>query len=527
MKNSKIIFFIVCLSIFQTTSAQDVPGSFNMDSLQQVLKNIPGLPQGLPFIDTGYFPARTYTEVFKKVQDALKKGLEKGDKKSVVQSYFDLANLYIKSNNPSEARQNLQNSVQVSKQINDKDLLAKAYGSLSMLDDRQGDYKGAYESFRLYTLYKDSLESIANSQKLLQAQLKHDYELKAANAKAGQERKDAAAKRTRNIQYMIIASLGILILAALVIVFIQRKNNKEKHNANLSLQLQKEKAEGALSELKSTQAQLIQSEKMASLGELTAGIAHEIQNPLNFVNNFSEVNKELLLELQEEIDNGAIDVAKHIAADVIANQEKINHHGKRADAIVRGMLQHSRAGTGQKELVDFNALADEYLRLSYHGLRAKDNSFCADFKTDFDEKIGQIEIVPQDISRVLLNIYNNAFYAANEKRQTAGSSYKPLVVVSTKKINSAGGRQQMILTVKDNGNGIAPGTIEKIFHPFFTTKPSGQGTGLGLSISYDIVKAHGGGIKADSTEGESTTFSIQLPFTGNQSHISPVNSINK
>ena len=235
MNNCKFIFLIACLLIFQTVHAQ-VPGSFNMDSLQKVLKNIPGVPQDLPFFDSGYQPAGKYTEMLKQVTEALKKGWKTGDKKSIVQSYFDLANLNMKANNPSEARQNLESSVQVSKQMNDKNLLAKAYSSLSTLDDRQGNYKGAYESFRLYTLYKDSLENIANSQKLMQAQLKHDYELKAANARAAQERKDAAAKRTRNIQYTIIASLGILMLAALVIVFIQRKNNKEKHSANLSLQ---------------------------------------------------------------------------------------------------------------------------------------------------------------------------------------------------------------------------------------------------------------------------------------------------
>ncbi len=270
---------------------------------------------------------------------------------------------------------------------------------------------------------------------------------------------------------------------------------------------QKEELEITLHELKSTQAQLIQSEKMASLGELTAGIAHEIQNPLNFVNNFSEVNKELLIELKEEIDKGNIEDVKLIAENVINNQEKINHHGKRADAIVKGMLQHSRKNTGVKESTDINALADEYLRLSFHGLRAKDKSFNADFKTYFDESIGNLNIVPQDIGRVFINLFNNAFYTVNEKKKTADETYKPLVSIQTKKLNN-----KVEIIVTDNGNGISQDIVDKIFQPFFTTKPTGQGTGLGLSLSYDIItKEHNGTIKAESKEGEGTKFIIQLP----------------
>jgi signal transduction histidine kinase len=258
--------------------------------------------------------------------------------------------------------------------------------------------------------------------------------------------------------------------------------------------------------LKSTQAQLIQSEKMASLGELTAGIAHEIQNPLNFVNNFSEVNKELIGELREEIKKGNIEEVNVIADNIEANQEKINHHGKRADAIVKGMLQHSRTSTGVKELTDINALSDEYLRLSYHGLKAKDNSFNATMKTDFDNRIGKTNIIPQDIGRVLLNLYNNAFYAVNEKKKSAVTGYEPTISVSTKKIGD-----KVEIRVKDNGNGIPQKIADKIFQPFFTTKPTGQGTGLGLSLSYDIVKAHGGEIKVDTKESEGSEFIIQLP----------------
>jgi signal transduction histidine kinase len=259
--------------------------------------------------------------------------------------------------------------------------------------------------------------------------------------------------------------------------------------------------------LRSTQAQLIQSEKMASLGELTAGIAHEIQNPLNFVNNFSEVNEELLTEMKDELSKGKIEDAIALANDVIVNQKKINHHGKRADAIVKGMLQHSRSSSNQKEPTNINALADEYLRLAYHGLRAKDKSFNATMKTDFDETIGNINIVPQDIGRVILNLITNAFYVVNEKSKQNIARYEPTVEVNTRK---EGGK--VLVSVKDNGNGIPQKVLNKIFQPFFTTKPTGQGTGLGLSLSYDIVKAHGGELKVETKEGEGSTFTIQIPI---------------
>jgi signal transduction histidine kinase len=267
-----------------------------------------------------------------------------------------------------------------------------------------------------------------------------------------------------------------------------------------------------LGQLKDTQKQLIQSEKMASLGELTAGIAHEIQNPLNFVNNFSEINKELIEELKSEKSKLKSEEIDELLDDIAANEEKINHHGKRADAIVKGMLQHSQSSVGVKEPTDINALADEYLRLSYHGLRAKDKSFNADFKTDFDNSIGKINIIPQDIGRVLLNLINNAFYAVDERQKitkenlpTGQAGYQPTVFLSTKKTGD-----KVILTVKDNGNGIPQNIVDKIFQPFFTTKPTGQGTGLGLSLSYDIIKAHGGEIKVETKEREGTTFIIEL-----------------
>ena len=305
-------------------------------------------------------------------------------------------------------------------------------------------------------------------------------------------------------QYTLLGGLAVFVL----IGFILYRNNLHKKKANTLLQQQKEKVESTLSELKSTQAQLIQSEKMASLGELTAGIAHEIQNPLNFVNNFSEVNKELIEELKSQKSKLKSEEQDEILNDIAANEEKINHHGKRADAIVKGMLQHSRTSSGQKEPTDINSLCDEYLRLSYHGMRAKDKSFNAEMKTDFDETIGKINVVPQEIGRVLLNLFNNAFYAVSERLRQAqpDSQFKPLVFIKTKKADN-----RVIITVSDNGNGIPDSIKEKIFQPFFTTKPTGQGTGLGLSLSYDIIKAHGGEIKVETKEGEGSEFAIQLP----------------
>ncbi|WP_232304832.1 sensor histidine kinase [Maribacter thermophilus] len=280
-------------------------------------------------------------------------------------------------------------------------------------------------------------------------------------------------------------------------------------NEKLELKVKERTSElnQSLEELKATQSQLIQSEKMASLGELTAGIAHEIQNPLNFVNNFSEVSNELIDEMNEELDKGDLEEVKAISLDIKQNLEKINHHGKRADNIVKGMLQHSRSSSGTKEPTDINALADEYLRLAYHGLRAKDKSFNAELITDFDESIGKVNIVPQDMGRVILNLITNAFYAVNEKKQR-DVSFKPIVTVSTKKSD-----EHITISVSDNGDGIPEKVKEKIFQPFFTTKPTGQGTGLGLSMSYDIItKGHSGELLVTTQQGEGTTFKIIFPL---------------
>ena len=295
--------------------------------------------------------------------------------------------------------------------------------------------------------------------------------------------------------YALVAGLGVLLVIGLLLY----RNNRKEQRTNKVLA-------STLTNLKSTQSQLIQSEKMASLGELTAGIAHEIQNPLNFVNNFSEINRELVDELKAELTTGNIQSANDIADSIRDNEEKIHHHGKRADAIVKGMLQHSRTGSGKKEPTDINALAEEYLRLTYHGLKAKDRAFNAETKTDFDNSIGKINVIPQDMGRVILNLITNAFYVVSEKQKLGANGYKPAVTVITKKQNGKVG-----ITVKDNGNGIPQKILDKIFQPFFTTKPTGQGTGLGLSLSYDIVKAHGGEIKVNTKENEGTEFTILLP----------------
>lgn len=279
---------------------------------------------------------------------------------------------------------------------------------------------------------------------------------------------------------------------------------------------QKEELEHTVEELKSTQALLIQSEKMASLGELTAGIAHEIQNPLNFVNNFAEVNGELIDEIVQEIQAGNKEEALHIAKDIRENEQKISYHGKRAEAIVKGMLQHSRTSSGLKEPVNINELADEYLRLSYHGLRSKDNSLVASIKTEFDPSLAKINIIEQDIGRVLLNLYNNAFYAVTERRKTllqnqpegVKLAYEPAVTVKTQRRMG-----KVEITVTDNGNGIPERILDKIFQPFFTTKPTGQGTGLGLSLSYDIVKAHGGELTVKTKEVQDDDPPGTQPFT--------------
>jgi signal transduction histidine kinase len=353
-----------------------------------------------------------------------------------------------------------------------------------------GNTDSAFFYLKVSKAVGDSLQKDRNEKLSIYQNINLDENLR--QAKQAQE---IETTKNRIRTYSLVIGLGMLS----VLAFVLYRNSSQKQKANVVL-------EKTLSDLKSTQSQLLQSEKMASLGELTAGIAHEIQNPLNFVNNFSEVSNELMDEMNIEIEKGDFNEAKIISLDIKQNLEKINYHGKRADAIVKGMLQHSRRSNGVKEPTDINALADEYFRLAYHGLRAKDKSFNATMKTDFDPSIGKMNIVPQDIGRVILNLITNAFYVVNEKNRSGIENYEPTVSVSTKKSGHT-----ILISVKDNGNGIPQKLVDKIFQPFFTTKPTGQGTGLGLSLSYDIVKAHGGELKVATKEGVGAEFIILLP----------------
>ncbi len=389
---------------------------------------------------------------------------------------------------------------------------AIVYRIISDCYESLGSYDSSFVYLKFATILNDKLEQ-AERKKIQEFQIAGFQE----TLKNQELEKEKIQTQNKIRTYGMLAGLFILSVIGFILY---RNNQKEKKAKNI--------LEKTLTALKATQSQLIQSEKMASLGELTAGIAHEIQNPLNFVNNFSELNSELIVELKDELEKGNLEDVKTIVTDIDENEQKIHHHGKRADAIVKGMLQHSRSSSGKKELTDINALADEYLRLAYHGLRAKDKDFNATMKTDFDESIGNINIVPQDIGRVILNLITNAFYVVNEKKtlqqaclpdrlaqgesqemtsfEKMSSLYEPTVSVATRKSGD-----KILISVKDNGNGIPQKILDKIFQPFFTTKPTGQGTGLGLSLSYDIVKAHGGELKVETKEGEGSEFTIQLP----------------
>ncbi len=354
------------------------------------------------------------------------------------------------------------------------------------------DADSAVKYWKIYAAANDSLNSARANQQI---------QMLTLEAQQRQWDIEQARKNARN-KWQTLMLIGGLLSAILILTLMARASRRRKRDHDKLAQ--------AYSELRSTQQQLIQSEKMASLGELTAGIAHEIQNPLNFVNNFSEVNKDLLDEVKIQNSKFKNEELDDVLNDIYQNNEKILHHGKRADAIVKGMLEHSRSSSGEKQSTDINALCEEYLRLAYHGLRAKDKSFNAIIKTDFDQSIGRINIISQDIGRVVLNLINNAFYAVNERSQHAkpDSGYEPTVLISTKKEGD-----KVLISVKDNGNGIPESIREKIFQHFFTTKPPGQGTGLGLSLAYDIVtKGHGGAINVKSNETETgTTFSVLLP----------------
>jgi two-component system, NtrC family, sensor kinase len=379
-------------------------------------------------------------------------------------------------------------------------LLSDCYDSLGMRDS-------TFYFLRLTNRMNDSLFNATNVSAMQEVVFSDQIKEKEQQAnQVLEQEKD----RNRLRLYGFVTAITVFLLVGMLMW----RNSRQKEKAYALLQKQKDetdkqksKVEIALIELRATQAQLIQSEKMASLGELTAGIAHEIQNPLNFVNNFSETNTELIQEAKKEFNSGNSDEVLSILEDIQDNEEKIAYHGKRAESIVKCMLEHSRSSKGEKQVTDINALADEYLRLAYHGFKAKDKRLNATIETSFDESIGKLNIIPQDIGRVLLNLFNNAFYAVQEKMKTAKEGYEPKVEVSSKRQNG-----NIEISVKDNGNGIPAQIVDKIFQPFFTTKPTGQGTGLGLSLSYDIVKAHGGELKVKTDEGKGTAFIILLPL---------------
>jgi signal transduction histidine kinase len=399
-------------------------------------------------------------------------------------------------------------SPQVVRQLAARRQLRDKSAALSTAFAKEGDYAKAYQYFLQYTAYKDSLTAEATTRRLAALEYRQNLLKKEAQIQRLNKERLLRAQAARR-QEQFVVGLGVCVGLLALFAFMLSRNNRAKRLANAQLQEQKNALQEALAELKTAQSQLIQSEKMASLGELTAGIAHEIQNPLNFVNNFSEVSTELLEELLEHRQQPAPDPAleDELLADVHQNLLRINQHGRRASAIVKGMLEHARTSTGQKVPTDVNALLEEYGKLAYHSTRAKDKAFEAKLLLHLDPHLGPVLAVPQDLSRVLLNVFTNAFYAVQQKSRTAGPAYHPEVQVRTERTAS-----HVKIRIRDNGPGI-PATIrQKVLQPFFTTKPTGEGTGLGLSLSYDIItKGHGGTFALASEEGEFTELTITLP----------------
>jgi signal transduction histidine kinase len=437
-------------------------------------------------------------------QTSVKENKESNNIAGEISSNNALASLYDRQKQPDSMLHYATAAMKLAYQLKSVRDITKSTEQVAVAYGILGNNENALKYLTISKKVGDGFQNDRN-EKLLQFQNQNfDEQIKLEKAAL-----ESIITKNKTRTIALVIGLGFLSLLALVFY----RNNRQKQKTNKVL-------ETTLTNLKSTQAQLIQSEKMASLGELTAGIAHEIQNPLNFVNNFSEVSNELLAEMNEELLKGNIEEALAISADFKQNLEKINHHGKRAEGIVKGMLQHSRTSSGKKEPTDINTLCDEYLRLAYHGLRAKDKAFNAELVTDFDKSVGLVNVIPQDLGRVILNLITNAFYAVNEKKSAgvhaersrgakANSTqvYVPTVSIITKKEDDT-----LQIMVKDNGNGMPQEIVDKIFQPFFTTKPTGQGTGLGLSMSYDIVtKGHGGELLVETEEGEGSTFSIELP----------------
>ena len=416
---------------------------------------------------------------------------------------LQMAKLFDKVNNADSSIYYAHKAIGMAKALSFRAAILDATRLLADLYQRRPNIDSAYHYQQLAIRYNDTLFGAAKFNKIQHVLLDEQQH----------QEKLLQEQQAQKDRYRLIAGVAIVVFILVVTVLTwrnnlsQRKKNRILDEQKKLLIQQRDELQATLAELKTTQNQLIQSEKMASLGELTAGIAHEIQNPLNFVNNFAEVNQEMIDELKDELKSGNVDEALALAEEISQNESKISHHGKRADSIVKNMLEHSRAGRGERQLTDINNLTDEFLKLAYHGLRAKDKNFNAEMTTDFEEKLPQVNIVQQDIGRVLLNLFNNAFYSVSQKKKVAADGYKPRVSVTT---SSANGK--VFIKVSDNGNGIPEAIKDKILQPFFTTKPTGEGTGLGLSLSYDIVvKAHGGDIEINSREGQGAEFIVALP----------------
>ena len=437
-----------------------------------------------------YLSMRNYQLANKYFRDAINESLLYNNIYFLVRNYNNLAMLFDTTKQADSCIYYASTSLGLCIKHHFVDFAYEASRLLSKTYETKGKPDSTLKYIKIMLVAKDSVFSQTKGQEF--RQVKFDDVMH-------QQDIEKAKERYQNKVKLIILTSALCVFLLLTFIFYWNARQRQKS---------KIKIENAFKELKTTQSQLIQSEKMASLGELTAGIAHEIQNPLNFVNNFSEVNSELIEEMKEEIGRGNMKEVLTIAANIGENEKKISHHGKRADGIVKSMLQHSQTSTGKKEPADINILADEYLRLAYHGLRAKDKSFNSIMKTNYDESIEKINIIVQDIGRVLLNLYSNAFYAVNEKKGQQDDHYEPTVSVSTKKT-----ADKVFISIKDNGYGIPQKVIGKIFHPFFTTKPTGQGTGLGLSLSYDIIQAHGGELRVHSEEGKGAEFVIVIPST--------------
>jgi two-component system, NtrC family, sensor kinase len=485
--------------------------------------------QSLIYLDTGesYLGLRQFEMAKTAMESSLLYCQKSGYEKYKGLIYYFFGKIEEETLNYSGAKNQYHTSIKTSIQQEGTAYLGKAWQALADLERKTGSIDSsllfAAKAATTFRIMNDST-GLANAYLALSAAfnviglsdsayyyMKEGITLNSAQQKEERVKKFQAVGFEEQLRLQALEAEQIrlrsnirtisLLIGMAVLLFISGLIFKNYQQQKKS----KSEIEKAYTRLKSTQVQLIHAEKMASLGDLTAGIAHEIQNPLNFVNNFSELSNELIDEMREELASGNIPMANEIAGDIKQNLKKIIHHGKRADAIVKGMLQHSRTSSGQKEPTDINALADEYLRLAFHGLRAKDKSFNADFKTSFDPNLKPINVIPQDIGRVFLNLINNAFFAVNKKAKENINGYKPGVVISTQQQDGI-----VRISIRDNGTGIPSEIKGKIFQPFFTTKPPGEGTGLGLSLSYDIIKAHGGELKADMTPDGETEFVIQI-----------------